>query len=103
MDQPVADYNTEATGLTAADVEGHVTLHMAYVQVHDCFIWVYVYMNLLNCGFLFLFLSLVFTDNIAENNFSTSCFGRSPFEQASTMYFTKKIVQLMIPILFFFS
>ncbi|WZZ37784.1 hypothetical protein YC2023_034043 [Brassica napus] len=33
MDQPVADYNTEATGLTAADVEEHVTLHMAYVQV----------------------------------------------------------------------
>ena len=38
MDQPVADYNTEATGLTAADVEGHVALHMTYVQVHDCFI-----------------------------------------------------------------
>ncbi|CAN6805295.1 unnamed protein product [Brassica oleracea] len=32
MDQPVADYNTEATGLTAADVEEHVTLHMAYAQ-----------------------------------------------------------------------
>lgn len=38
LDQPVADYNTEATGLTAADVEEHVTLHMAYAQVHDCFI-----------------------------------------------------------------
>ncbi|CAN6973515.1 unnamed protein product [Brassica oleracea var. botrytis] len=32
LDQPVADYRTETTGLTAADVEGHVALPLAYVQ-----------------------------------------------------------------------